>query len=143
VTNGIPQQSVPGPALFNIFVSDVDSGIECTLSKFADNTKLCGAVDTLEGRVWLQRDRDRLERWACVNLMKFNKTKCKVLHMGQGNAKHKYRLDREKIESSPEKDFGVLVDEKLNKTQQCMLIAQKDNHILGHIKSSMASRLRE
>ncbi|PKU40853.1 rna-directed dna polymerase from mobile element jockey-like [Limosa lapponica baueri] len=69
---------VLGPALFNIFVSDMDSGIECILSKFNDNTKLCGAVNTLEGRDAIQRDLGRLERWACANLMKFNQAKCKV-----------------------------------------------------------------
>jgi len=76
--------------------------------------------------------------------MKFNKAKCKVLHMGQDNPKHKYRLDKEWIESScEEKDLGVLVDEKPNITRQCVLTAQNANFILGFIKRGVASRLRE
>ncbi|GAB0185466.1 triadin [Grus japonensis] len=107
VTGGVPQGSVLGPALFNIFVGDMDSGIECTLSKFANDTKLCGVVNMLEGRGAIQRDLDRLERWARVNLMKFNKAKWKVLHVHWCNPKHNYRWDREWTESSPEeKDSG-------------------------------------
>jgi len=100
VRSGVLQGSVLGLVLFNIFVSNMDSGTECTLSKFANDT---GVVDTLEGRDDIQRDLDRLESWACMNRMKFNKAKCKVLHVGQGNPSNKDRLGGEWLENSAER----------------------------------------
>ncbi|PKU40558.1 rna-directed dna polymerase from mobile element jockey-like [Limosa lapponica baueri] len=72
VTSGAPQRLVLAPVLFNIFVGDMDCGTECTLSKSADDTNLCDEVNMLKGRDDIQRDLDRFQRWAHVNLTKSN-----------------------------------------------------------------------
>ncbi|PKU38829.1 hypothetical protein llap_10867 [Limosa lapponica baueri] len=96
---------------------------------------------TSEGQDVIQRDLDKLERWAYVNLMKFNKAKCKVLHLGRDNPHYQYRLGDDVIESSPaEKDLGVLVDEKLDMSQEWTKAGHEPTHSRRPIASWVASK---
>lgn len=75
--------------------------------------------------------------------MKFNLSKYKMLHLEWDNLRYEYRLG-EVTETSPvQKVLGLVVVEKLHMSRQWALTATKANHILGCIRSAVASRLSE
>lgn len=79
----VPQWYILGPLLFNIFINDRQN--RYNHSKHVDDSKLSDAADTIEGSDAIQRNLDRLKKWAHMNFMKFSKSKCKMLQIGWGN----------------------------------------------------------
>lgn len=82
MTSGVPQRSIVGIVLFDVFVSDIDSRAECNPSRFSHETMMSGAVDVDDGQDASQSGIGKLEKWTCVNIMRFNEAKYEVLHLG-------------------------------------------------------------
>ena len=88
-----------GP-VFNIFINDFDEAVEGILIKFADDTKLGSVANTSEERTTIQRDLDRLENQVIANKTNFNREKYEVLHLGNKNMMHKYKMGDTWLNSS-------------------------------------------
>lgn len=84
--------SVLALVLFNILINVLSDGAGCTFSEFAADTNLKGLADMPEGCAAIQRDHNKLEKWADGDLTKFNKEKCKVLRLGRNNPIYLNRL---------------------------------------------------
>ena len=113
--SGIPQGLVLGPVLFLVFIDDLEEGLMSDMLKFADDTKIFWRVDFEEDRNVLQRDLDRLVRWSEVWQMKFNVEKCKVMHLGRGNACGNYVMSGGILGAvNEERDLGVRITNDLS-----------------------------
>ena len=116
VSSGVPQGSVLGPLLFLIYINDLDCDLNSKISKFADDTKIGGNALTTGDCEVIQNDLDNLGKWSDKWLLKFNKEKCKVMHVGFNNRKHNYELQSQRlIKVEEEKDLGVIVKSDLKK----------------------------
>ncbi|RMC00560.1 hypothetical protein DUI87_23176 [Hirundo rustica rustica] len=128
-----------GPVSFNIFINDRKK-IKCTPSKFADDTKLSGAVEAPEEQDAIQKGLDKLKKWVYRNVKSFNKTKCWCCTW-LGAIPCTAQAGDEQMESSPaQRDLGVLLGERLDMTLPWALPAQRAKRVLGCIQSSVGSR---
>ncbi|KAF4789078.1 RNA-directed DNA polymerase from mobile element jockey-like protein [Turdus rufiventris] len=114
------------------------------LSPSLVNLQIGACVNLLEGRRALQGGLNWLDKWAESSGMKFNKSKCQILHFSHNNPLQYYRLGTEWLDSAQaERDLGVLVHSQLDMSQQCAQVAKKANAILACVRNSVASRSRE
>ena len=134
VKSGVPQGSVLGPVLFLIYVNDLDDGLTCKVSKFADDTKISSKVITTQEKEALQSDLDQLTSWANKWQMKFNLSKCKVLHIGSNNDQVQYEMNGHILESvNKEKDLGVTISNDLKPGKHCSEVVKTANRLVGFI----------
>ncbi|CAM5150477.1 unnamed protein product [Natator depressus] len=144
VTSGVPQGSVLGPVLFNLFLTDLGTKSGSVLIKFADDTKLGGIANLEKDRDIIQEDLDGLVNWSNSNRMKFNSEKCKVMHLGINNKNFSYKLGTHQLEvTEEEKDLGVLVNHRMTLSCQCDMVVKKANAVLGCIRRGISSRDKE
>ncbi|KAK4819773.1 LOW QUALITY PROTEIN: hypothetical protein QYF61_011373 [Mycteria americana] len=126
VTSAVLQGSILGLILFNILINDLDDGADAVPS--SNDRKLGGLADTPAACVAIQRDLDRLEKWADSS----TRRDAKSCTLGKKNPMHQDMLGATQLERSlAEKDLGVLVDIRLSMSQKCALAAKKADDILA------------
>lgn len=132
VSSGIPQGSILGPLLFIIFINDLPDGINNICKIFADDTKL---YNSHNNHITIQKDLLAFLEWSEKWLLKFNKSKCSVLHMGKNNNKHKYYMDKDHTEelktTEYEKDVGVTFSGDLKCNKHMNNVIKRGNQITG------------
>ena len=145
VLSGVPQGSVLGPVLFNIFINDLDNTVTVKqlIKKFADDTKVAQVIRGAEDAAELQQTLDRLCEWASTWGMAFNVAKCHIMHLGTHNQRHVYQMGGTRLEVTDcERDIGVLVSSNLKPAQQCRKAAQTASAVLAQITRAFHYRDR-
>ncbi|CAM4470707.1 unnamed protein product [Lepidochelys olivacea] len=126
VTSGVPQGSVLRPILFNLFINNLEKGVNSVVAKFADDTKLLKIVKTKADCEELQKDLTKLRDWATKWQMKFYVDKYKLMHIGKNNPNYTYNMMGANLATTnQEKDLGVIVDSSLKMSTHCAVAVKK------------------
>ena len=143
VDSSVPQGTVLGGTMFNIYVDDIDEDVEGFVRKFADDTKDANVVECQSDAEKFQKDIDAMVAWAERWEMAFSVEKCKVIHLGRNNKRFEYRMGNETLKvADEEKDLGVLFGSSLKPSAQCEKAAKEANGMLGAITRAFHYRTK-
>jgi hypothetical protein len=145
VDSGVPQGTVMGPCLFDVYIDDLDDIVKLLelLSKFADDSKGLKAIRNLLDKLLLQETLDKFCKWAADWGMSFNANKCKIMHVGHGNPNYEYYMQGTKLqEVEEEKDVGVIIHNSLKPAKQCQKAAKTGLNVLYQLRNNFHFRDR-
>lgn len=117
VTSGVPQGSILGPLLFNLFINDISSCFKfCKILLYADDLKIYHIIHSPTDHLLIQKDLDRFSSYCKANKLSLNLNKCKSVTFSRKRnvSMFQYSLCDSVLETVQSiKDLGVTLDAKL------------------------------
>ena len=141
VLSGVPQGSVLGPLLFVLYINDLPDGLNNISKLFADDLKLiCNAANANS----IKADLACLEHWEEMWLLKFNTSKCKVMHLNFNNNNNvSYILDGTVLDPiDEEKDLGLLTTSSLSWKENIYNCIKEANRMMAWITRNIVNKER-
>ena len=137
VLSGVPQGSVLGPLLFNIYINDIVQQVKSPVLQFADDLKMFRIINDASDYHQLQQDVNNLVAWANKWQLNFNVSKCHLLHLGKPHDYGSYSIGGTQISPNDSiKDLGVIIDKQLKFHEHTNAVVAKANRTLAIIRKS-------
>ena len=135
ITSGVPQGSVIGPLLFVLFTNNLPETLKNLTKLYADDTKILNEMLSSASTLSLQSDLDLAFKWTQDWLVKFNISKCMVMHFGRNNKKSPLYINEKKLNiTESESDLGVIFSSNLKWKNHVIKCVGKANQMLGQIR---------
>lgn len=142
--SGVPQGSLLGPFLFNLYINDIEQHLNTQCLLFADDIKIFRAISSSDDCEVLQSSLQHVENWCVSNCMRLNISKCAVVtyHRSGDFLRFPYSLQNEIIcRKSTIRDLGVLLAEDLTYHEHINVTCSRASRTLGMILRTSKSGL--